>query len=110
MAVVVMNLTPDKYVLISVWVCDVCLLFLKLTAELDPISAQLVPEQLVHYHVFWPGLGYLQELYPVQAMLAGMHVFTAKVLLSGVFCIILFLFFFNICVMFCILFTTEICT
>uniref|UniRef100_A0A3P9HB43 Gypsy retrotransposon integrase-like protein 1 n=2 Tax=Oryzias latipes TaxID=8090 RepID=A0A3P9HB43_ORYLA len=37
--------------------------------EQEPISIQLVPQQSVHDHDYWPGLGYLQELSPVQAML-----------------------------------------
>uniref|UniRef100_A0A3B3HH14 Gypsy retrotransposon integrase-like protein 1 n=1 Tax=Oryzias latipes TaxID=8090 RepID=A0A3B3HH14_ORYLA len=42
--------------------------------EQEPISVQLVPQQSVHDHDYWPGLGYLQELSPVQAMLVGILV------------------------------------
>uniref|UniRef100_A0A3P9MKH4 Gypsy retrotransposon integrase-like protein 1 n=1 Tax=Oryzias latipes TaxID=8090 RepID=A0A3P9MKH4_ORYLA len=43
--------------------------------EQEPISVQLVPQQSVHDHDYWPGLGYLQELSPVQAMLVGILVY-----------------------------------
>uniref|UniRef100_A0A3P9M2Q4 Integrase zinc-binding domain-containing protein n=1 Tax=Oryzias latipes TaxID=8090 RepID=A0A3P9M2Q4_ORYLA len=42
--------------------------------EQEPISIQLVPQQSVHDHDYWPGLGYLQQLSPVQAMLVGILV------------------------------------